>query len=67
MNDRHEELANRAERGELRIKPGTIRRDEPARQAGREAALEVTGASTLAEATRIALGRPPVGGAAGPS
>jgi hypothetical protein len=66
MSDRYEDLADRAERGELRAVPGTVLRGDAARDAGRRELLDATGASTLQEATRIALGRPPVG-SAGPS
>ncbi|MDR1186904.1 MAG: ribbon-helix-helix domain-containing protein [Bifidobacteriaceae bacterium] len=66
MSDHYEELADRAERGLLTVKPGTVLRGRAAAQAGRRDLLAATGASTLQEATRIALGRPPVGGL-GPS
>lgn len=54
----YDELAERAERGELTVIEGTTRVGDDAAEAGRLALLEATGASSLKEATRIALGRP---------
>lgn len=62
-----DELAERAERGELTIIPGTVRVGSAAADAGRRALLDATGTSDLAEATRIALGRPRLDAGHGPS
>lgn len=67
MHEKYEDLAARAERGELRAKPGTIKRGSAAREAARSALLEATGAASLEEATELALGRPRVGENTGPS
>lgn len=68
MSTRHEALAARAERGELAVKPGTVRRgDAAAHDEMKRLLLEATGASTVQEATRIAVGRPRLGAKAGQS
>ena len=51
-------LSEAAEAGALPTIPGTIRRGEEAAASGRAALLTATGASTLEDATKIALGRP---------
>jgi phage protein D len=60
------DLADRAERGELRPTPGTAVRGAAARDSAQAMVMAATGASTPDEAVAIALGRPHVGGA-GPS
>lgn len=57
----YDELADRAEHGGLTVKPGTIRRGPEAAEAARVALTETTGATTVEEATRIAVGRPALG------
>lgn len=57
----HDELARRAEQGGLAVKPGTIRRGPEAAEAARTALMAATGTTTVEEATRIAVGRPPLG------
>lgn len=64
---KYDELAARAERGELSIKAGTLRRGPAARDETHRALMEATGATTTAEAKRIAVGRPPAGTKPGPS
>lgn len=59
--DKYEELASRAEHGELAVKPGTIRHGEDAASTAREALMDATGTDTVEEATRIAVGRPALG------
>ena len=67
MND-YDELAGRAERGELPVIAGTVLAGAAAAAAGQQMLLEATGASNVDEATRIALGRPRVSAAGhGPS
>jgi len=66
-DDKYEELAARAERGELTVKPGTVRRGEGAREDVMKALLNATGASTPPDAVRLAVGRPTLGGESGPS
>ena len=61
------ELAERAERGELRP-AGRVKRGPEAAAEGRRLIMEATGASSVEEAFRLALGRPPVAEAGrGPS
>ena len=54
----YDDLSVRAEAGEVRLIPGTIRRGSVAATGGADALLGGTGTSTLEEATRVALGRP---------
>ncbi len=61
MSTNYEELAVRAERGDLKVKPDTLRRGADAADAARRSLMEATGAMTSDELTRIALGRPAVG------
>lgn len=49
------------ERGELPPIPGTRLTGDAAAEAGRAALMEATGAATIGEASRLALGRPRVG------
>lgn len=53
--DTYDDLAVRAERGELNPS-GRVRRGEAATQAGREALMEATGAASAEEAVELALG-----------
>jgi hypothetical protein len=57
----YDELARRAEHGGLSVKPGTVRRGVEAAEAARSALLEATGATTVEQATRGAVGRPALG------
>ena len=57
MSD-YDELARRAEAGELTVKPGTARRGPAATEAAAAALLETTGTTSLEDATRVAVGRP---------
>lgn len=57
----YDELAERAERGQLQAIPGTILQGAPAAAAGRAALLDATGAGTIDDAIELALGRPPLG------
>lgn len=63
----HDELSARAERGELSVKPGTVRRGADARARVQESLMEATGADSVPEAVEIAVGRPRVGARAGQS
>ncbi len=67
MTDKYEDLAARAEHGELAVKPGTVRHGVAAAAAARSALMEATGASTPQEAVRLAVGRPLAGTKRGPS
>lgn len=58
MTREDDELADRAERGTLRSKPGAARRGRTAAEHGRRLLMEATGAGTVEEATRRAIGRP---------
>lgn len=60
MSD-YDELARRAEAGELTVKPGTVRRGPEAAEAARAALLDATGTTSLEDATRVAVGRPSLG------
>lgn len=60
-------LADAAERGELRIKPGTIRRGEETRREARRRLMEATETSSLEDAVAAALGRSRLGSGTGPS
>lgn len=55
MSEKYEELAARAERGELTAKPGTRRQGEDSRDQARQALVDATGASTLDEAVALVL------------
>lgn len=55
-------LAARAEDGSLPPVEGTVLRGQAAADGGRAALLAATGSDTLEEATRVALGRPRLGG-----
>lgn len=61
MSNTYDDLAARAERGELAVKPGTIRQGPRASADARNLLLETTGATTIDELTKMALGRPTVG------
>ena len=68
MTKYDEDLAVQAERGELAVKPGGINlRGSAAAAEGRRLLMEATGAASPEEVTQIALGRPRVGTASGPS
>ena len=56
-DDGYEELASAAERGELAPLPNSRLRGAEAAAAGRAALLGATGAGTLEEAHRLAIGR----------
>lgn len=60
MSTNYDELAARAERGDLTIKPGTVRRGADAAADAQRSLLDATGAATLDELTHIVLGRPSV-------
>lgn len=70
MNTDYGDLTDRVARGDVAIKPGTIRRG-PAAAAAAAAAqstlMEATGTSTIEELTRVAQGRPPLGAEPGAS
>lgn len=61
MTTEHDALAQLAERGELRQVAGTQRYGADASAAGRDALLLATDQTTIADATRVALGRPRLG------
>lgn len=65
MNTSYDELAERAERGELAVKPSTVRRGTEAAEESRRLLMEAAGVTNSDELmTRVALGRP-AGGAPG--
>lgn len=67
MSTNYEELAARAERGELKPKKGTAKYGQEAVNAARSQLLAASGAQSVEEFTRMALGRPAVGEKRGPS
>lgn len=67
MSTKYDDLAARAERGELTVKPGTVRRGADAAAEAQRLLMEATGATTAGDAARIALGRPSLGAAGGAS
>jgi len=67
MSSNYEELSLRAERGELKVKPGTIRRGSQAALEAQQLLMEAAGVTNVAELTSIARGRPSAGTANGPS
>lgn len=56
VGDRYEGLAERAERGELSVKPGSARYGVEAVVAARADLLAASGAGSVEEFTRMALG-----------
>ncbi|MDO4019987.1 hypothetical protein [Clavibacter michiganensis] len=54
----YDELAVRAERGELPLIPGTQRRGHAARAETRAMLMDATGTDSLTAAIAVALGRP---------
>jgi len=67
MSKNYEALAAKAERGQLKAKPGTMKRGAESRAEVRAAFMAATGAESVDEARMLALGRPPVGAKQGPS
>ena len=67
MRTNYEEMAARAERGELRVIPGTVRRGEDAAGEARRALMAAAGVSTVEDLTRMTVGRPSVGASEGVS
>ena len=57
----YDELATRAEQGQLRVKPGSVRRGAAAAAEAQQSLTEATGATSADELTRIVLGRPSAG------
>ncbi len=54
----YDELAVRAERGELALIPGTQRRSRAARTEAQAMLMDATGTHSLTAAIAVALGRP---------
>lgn len=67
MSTNYDELATRAERGELAIKPRTVRRGADAAAEAQRSLMEATGALNVEDMTRIALGRPSLSAPGGAS
>lgn len=67
MSTNYDELAARAERGDLTVKPGTVRRGSEASVEAQRSLMEAAGATSADELTRIVLGRPSVGAKGGAS
>jgi hypothetical protein len=64
---KYEELADAAERGELKPVPGTALHGAAAVAEGRRMLMAATGSTNIREATRVALGRPRLDAAHGPT
>lgn len=58
MTTNYDDLAARAERGELTVKPGTIRGRDYAAADAQQLLMEATGTASVEDMTRVALGRP---------
>lgn len=58
MSAGYDELAARAEHGDLKVKPGTARRGPEVAADAQRLLMEATGATSFDGMTRIALGRP---------
>lgn len=68
MSEEYEQLADRAERGELRVKPGTARGgSEASRAEVARMLMEATETTDSQEAVTVAMGRPRAGMGTGPS
>ena len=61
MSTDYDELAARAERSDLKVKPGTVRRGPEAAAGAQRLLMEATGATSADEQTQLVLGRPSVG------
>ena len=55
MNTDYEKLADRAERGELRVKPRTVRRGSEAADEAQRLLMDAAGAVSVDDLTRIVL------------
>lgn len=56
MSTDYDELAARAERGDLTVKPGTVRRGAESAAEARRLLMEATGATSADELTAIVIG-----------
>lgn len=67
MSTNYDNLAARAEHGELAVKPGTARRGPDAAAEAQRLLMEATGTTSVEDMTRIALGRPSLSAPGGAS
>lgn len=67
MTTSYDELAARAERGELTVKPGTTLRGAKAATEAQRSFRDAAGTTDLDELTHIVLGRPSIGTRSGAS
>jgi hypothetical protein len=67
MSTNYDDLAARAERGGLAVKPGTVRRGPEAASDAQRLLMEATGTTSVEGMTRVALGRPSLGAPGGAS
>jgi hypothetical protein len=67
MSTNYDELAARAERGDLAVKPGTVRRGASAAAEAQRLLMEATGTISVEDMTRTALGRPSLSAPGGSS
>lgn len=61
MSTNYDALADRAERGELKVKAGTVRRGDASRAEAQRLLMDATDTSAVDDAIRVGVGRPPVG------
>jgi hypothetical protein len=57
VSTNYDELAEHAERGDLTVKPGTVRRGSEAAAEAQRLLMEATGATNIDELTGIVCGR----------
>lgn len=68
MSTKREALDRRAERGEVAVKPGTVRTgDAGAHEEMQRLLMDATGTTTVEEAAKLAVGRPRIGAKTGAS
>ncbi|MDP3971793.1 MAG: hypothetical protein Q8P61_02635 [Candidatus Nanopelagicales bacterium] len=67
MGTNYDKLAERAERGGLTVKPGTVRRGRAAADEAQRLLMDAAGATSADDLTRVVLGRPRVGAKGGAS
>lgn len=67
MSREYDDLAARAARGELAVKPGTVRRGAAAAEEAQRALMAATETTSIEALTRVALGRPSLGDPGGAS
>ncbi len=67
MSTNYDNLSERAERGALKVEPGTVRRGQEAAAEAQRLFMDATSTLDTDELTRVVLGRPTVGAKGGES